>query len=78
MGRTADRIARLEAQLTALDAAVEAFAGGVEEYTIGPVTYRRSRVESLHGERRRVEADLSMLRALQDCGGQSFAQRGAP
>lgn len=77
MGYTADRITRLEAQLTAIDAALTALEGGVQEYWIGPVRKRFADREALRREREAIEGRLSQLHALQDAGGQSFIRRGA-
>lgn len=75
MGYTADRISRLETRRTALEAALAALSGGVEEYWIGPVRYRRVQLAQIQAALGQVEADLSMLNALADQGARSYLRR---
>jgi len=76
MGYTADRIARLETRRDQLDAAIVALGtDGVEEYWIDKVRYRRSQITFIQREIERIEGQLSMLNALADNGGQTYARR---
>lgn len=71
-----DRITRLTAQQTAIDAAITNLTIGVEEVQVGGTRYRYSQLASLMRARERIDARLSMLNSLSNCGGRTLVERG--
>jgi hypothetical protein len=74
--RTQARIDRIKARKTQIDAALLAFAEGIEEYRIGSVMERKSSAGSLFRERQLIDAQISRLEAIADGSSLYLAAHG--